>query len=404
MIKQIKNVGRRKSIQFVAAFAASLVFGGIASAQQTVKVGVLLPLSGGGAAFGTTSMRGIQLAADDFNKKGGVKSLGGAKIELVVADTPQPSVTAAATQRLISQNKVAAILGSFASSVTLVASEVTERAGVPLVTFSFADEITGRGYKNVFQVTPKATVMGRAQLDYTVALAKANGDSISKIAIFYEDTAYGTTQAKGLRESAKAAGIAVVVDEAYPAGIIDATPLINKLRGSGAQIVFPVSYLNDSILIIRTMRLQNIQIPTVGGAAGYVIPDFRTGLGQYTEGVLSVSTASHDMAPAITGQYKAKYGSFAPHDAILYAAAAEALFLAIDMAGSAEPAKVREALTKIKNCDNFAKASPAGCTSFDQSGSAVGAIPVMVQWRGDDLVTVYPPQVAKSKVVWPKIK
>src|SRR5690606_56390 len=101
-----------------------------------------LPMTGPNAAFGRTSVNGMQMAVEDFNAKGGVKSLGGAKIELVIADTPSPNTTAQSTQRLISRERVAAVLGSFASSTTIAAMEVTERAGVPLVTFSFADELT----------------------------------------------------------------------------------------------------------------------------------------------------------------------------------------------------------------------------------------------------------------------
>lgn len=397
-MKSNANVIRALTVTIATSTLAFAV--GQAYAVDTVKIGVLLPMTGANAAFGKTSLNGITLAVDDFNAKGGVKSLGGAKIELVIADTPTPNTAAASTQRLISQNKVTAVLGSFASSVTLAASEVTERAGVPLVTFSFADEVTSRGYKNIFQVAPKASAMGKAQFDYSLELAKLAGDPVKKIAILYEDTAYGTAQAKGLRDAAKAAGIEISMDEAYPLGITDVTPLVNKVRGSGAQMVFPVSYLNDSMLIIRSMRQQNIKTPMIGGAAGYVIPDFQKALGANAEGVLSISTASGDMNPKVNQMYKAKYGTFASHDAILYAAGAETLFKAINQAASTNPAKVREELSKIKNCDEFAKATPAGCMQFDKTGAAIGAKPVMVQWKGEDLVTVYPSDVAKAKVVW----
>lgn len=383
-----------------AALAAIFVVAPAAHAQKVVKLGVIMPMSGPNAAFGNTSLNGIKLAVEEFNARGGVKSLGGAKIELVVADIPQPNAAAAATQRLISQERVSGVIGSFVSSVTIAASEVTERAGVPLITFAFADEITGRGYKNVFQVSPKGSVVGRAQFDYALGLSKQAGEPVKKIAILYEDTAYGTAQAKGLREGAKAAGIEVVVDEAYPLGITDATPLVNKVRASGAQMVFPVSYLNDSLLIIRTMRQQNITTPTIGGAAGYIIPDFKKGLGQYAENVLSISTASYDKAPAIGERYKAKYGAFMPHDALIFGAATEAMMQAVDQARSDDPAKVRDALAKIKYCDGIAKGIPAGCVQFDQTGAAVGAKPVMVQWRGNNLVTVYPAELAKGKAIW----
>lgn len=377
---------------------------GVAQAADPVKVGVLLPMTGPNAAFGKTSLNGIRLAVDDFNAKGGVKSLNGAKIELVVADTPSPNVTAQATQRLISRDRVTAVLGSFASSTTLAASEVTERAGVPLVTFSFADEITSRGYKNVFQLSPKASDMGRGQFNYALALAKEAGTNVETVAILYEDTAYGTAQAKGLRDAAQQAGIKVVLDEAYPLGITDATALVNKVRGAQPDMIFPVSYLNDSMLLIRAMRQQNITAPMIGGAAGYVIPDFKAALGEYGEGVLSISTAADDYVPAIAEQYKAKYGTLMPHDALLYAAGAESLFHAINDAASTDPAKVREALTKINYCENFAKAAPAGCVSYDQNGLIENSFPVMVQWVGDKLVTVYPLEMATQKVVWPEAK
>src|SRR3954447_24072948 len=91
----------------------------------------------------------------------------------------------------------------------------------------------------------------------------------------------------------KKAGVQIVMDEAYPLGITDVTPLINKLRASGAQAVFPVSYLNDSLQIISVMRQPGIGMPASGGAAGYVIPDFEKGLGEYAEGILSIDTSNY---------------------------------------------------------------------------------------------------------------
>lgn len=403
MNKSTSYLMRRRLI--AASISAAAVFSTLpfsAFAAEPVKLGVVLPLSGPNAAFGTTSLNGIKLAVDQFNAAGGVRSLGGAKIELVIADIPQPNAAGATTQRLISQDKVSGVIGSFVSSITLAASEVTERAGIPIITFSFADQIVGRGYKNVFQLSPKGSVVGRAQFDYAIALAKQSGQDVKKVAILYEDTAYGTAQANGLREGAKNAGVEVALDEAYPLGITDATPLVNKIRASGAQLVFPVSYLNDSLLIIRTMRQQGITTPTIGGAAGYIIPDFKKALGSYAEGVLSIATANYDATREMAGKYKAKYGTFMPHDALIFAAATEAMMYAVNDAKSAEPQKIRDSLSKIKYCEGFARAIPAGCAQFDQSGAAIGAVPVMVQWRGDELVTVYPPNLAKGKVTWPK--
>ena len=209
---------------------------------------------------------------------------------------------------------------------------------------AFADEITGRGLESVFQVTPKASVTGRAQVNYTLAIAEAAGSKIEKIAIMYEETAYGIAQSRGLRRAAKDANIEIVMDEAYPLGITDATPLISKLHASGAQAVFPVSYLNDSLFIIRAMRQQRVAIPAIGGAAGYVIPDFAKGLGEFADDVLSISPSNYDLAPALTDPFRKRFGYFMVHEAIEHAVALDVLVQAIERAKSAKPKAVTEAL------------------------------------------------------------
>ncbi len=111
---------------------------------------------------------------------------------------PAPNAAAAATQRLISQDGVVGIVGSFVSSITLAASEVTERAGIPMITHSFADQITARGYKYIFQVTNTASTYGEKQFSDAVEIAKRAGNPVTKVAILYEDTAYGTCAGEGL--------------------------------------------------------------------------------------------------------------------------------------------------------------------------------------------------------------
>jgi len=125
---------------------------------------------------------------------------------------------------------------------------------------------------------PTPSVIGRAQVNHNLAIAKAAGGKVDKIAIMYEDTAFGIAQSRGLRRAAKDANTEVVMDESYPLGIIDATALVEKLRASGAQAVFPVSYLNDGLFIVRTMRREGITVPVIGGSAGYV-RRFRRGSG-----------------------------------------------------------------------------------------------------------------------------
>jgi branched-chain amino acid transport system substrate-binding protein len=386
-----------------AVSGASLLPHRARARAAAVNVGVILPLSGANAQFGINSRNGIELVAEEINAAGGIKALGGAKINLVVADsTSTPTTAATVAQRLITQNEVTAILGAFASSLTIAISEVTERRDIPLLTMSFADQITGRGFKNIFQVVAKASAIGKAQFDYTLAIAGAAGQKLGKVAIMYEDTAYGTAQAGGLRAGAKAAGVEIVMDDAYPLGITDATPLINKLRGSGAQAVFPVSYLNDSLLIIRTMRQQRITMPAVGGAAGYVIPDFEKGLGEFAEGVLSIAPANYDYRPELTERFRKKYGYFMVHEALEHAVCLDVLAQAIERAKSAKPEEVVKHLRGARFEGGWAKAMTGDAVQFDATGLNTLSVPVMTQWRKKELVTVWPKEVAKGEAVWEK--
>lgn len=393
----------RRSLMLAAAgsIAAPYVVRDAVAQGKAVNVGVIMPLSGANAQFGINSRNGVELVADEINAAGGIKALGGARINLVVADsTSTPTTAANVAQRLLTQNDVVAILGAFASSLTIAISEVTERRGVPLLTMSFSDQITGRGFENIFQVVAKASVLGKAQFDGTVAIAAAAGQKLEKVAIMYEDTAYGTSQAAGLREGAKAAGVQVVMDDAYPLGITDVTPLINKLRASGAQAVFPVSYLNDSLQIIRAMRQQRIAIPAIGGAAGYVIPDFEKGLGEFAEGVLSISPANYDLAPELTERFRKRYGYFMVHEALEHAVCMDVLAQAMEQAKSAKPDDLRKALRGTRFEGGWTKTMTGGAVQFDKTGLNTLSVPVMVQWRNKELVTVWPSDVAKAKAVW----
>jgi branched-chain amino acid transport system substrate-binding protein len=384
-----------------ALIAAPYLISSARAEAPAVNVGVIMPLSGPNAQFGINSRNGIELVADEINAAGGITELGGAKINLVVADaTSTPTTAGNVAQRLITQQDITAVLGAFASSLTLAISEVTERRDIPLLTMSFADQITGRGYKNIFQVVAKASVIGKAQFDYTAAIAQAAGARIDKIAIMYEDTAYGTAQANGLRAGAKAANVEIVVDDAYPLGITDTTPLVNKLRGSGAQAVFPVSYLNDSLLIIRTMRQQKLAIPAIGGAAGYVIPDFEKGLGEFSENVLSINTSNYDLAPELTERFRKRFGYFMVHEALEHAVCLEVLVQAIKKAKSAKAEEVAAALRGGKFTGGWINGMTGGAVQFDQTGLNALSVPLMVQWRGKDIVTVWPKEIAKSAPVW----
>lgn len=391
---------RRRVVKGLGAMglASALPLHAFAQAKP-VNVGVILPLSGANAQFGVNSRQGVELVADEINASGGLKGLGGAKINLVIADsTSTPTNAATVAQRMIAENDCCAILGAFASALTLAISEVTERRGVPLITMSYSDALTGRGFKNVFQVTPKGSVIGKAQFNFASELT-AGAAKVERVAIMFEDTAFGTSTASGLRAAAKAANVEIVMDEAYPLGITDVTPLINKLRASKAQIVFPVSYLNDSLLIVRAMRQQKINLPIVGGSAGYVIPDFAKALGDYADGVLSICSANYDLDVPATERYRKRFNAFMVHEALEHAVSLDVLAQAINAGKSAKSEDITKALRAQTFTEGWAKSMTNGAIKFDETGLNIHAEPVMVQWQKNELATVWPQKFAKAKFV-----
>jgi branched-chain amino acid transport system substrate-binding protein len=222
MVTIARTLTRRQAMAggTAAIVAAPFVIRSGLAQGAAVNIGVIQPLSGANAQFGINCRNGIEFVADTINAAGGIKALGGAKINLIVSDaTSNPTTASTVAQRLITQNELTAVLGAYASSLTLVISEVTARADIPFLTQAYADEITGRGLESVFKVTATASVIGRAQFNFTLAIAEAAGGRIEKIAIMYEDTAYGIAQSRGLRRAAKDANIEVVMDEPYPLGI-----------------------------------------------------------------------------------------------------------------------------------------------------------------------------------------
>ena len=168
-VTQITNgLPRRRAIMGAGAalIAAPFVIRAGFAQPAAVNIGVIQPLSGANAQSGISCRNGIELVADEINATGGIRALGGAKINLVVSDaTSNPASAAIVVERMTAQNDLTAILGAFVSSLSLAISEATARADIPFLTQSYADEIMGRGLENVFKVTATATVLGRAQVN-----------------------------------------------------------------------------------------------------------------------------------------------------------------------------------------------------------------------------------------------
>jgi branched-chain amino acid transport system substrate-binding protein len=331
------------------------------------------------------------------NDAGGIKSLGGAKLNLIVSDVQSDTtVTRTETDRLISGYKLSAIHGCFASALTLIASEVAERAKMPMLTGSSSDQLN-KDRRYTFTPFSRASQFALAQLQ----MSKLVSDK-PKVAVIFENTAFGTSTSNGLREQAPGQGVEIVMFEPYSAGLADAGPLINKVKASGANMLFPVSYLNDLILIIRAIKQNGLQIAINGGSGGFVIPDFYKNVGSVAEGLLGVAHWNHDVnadAQRVNEVYKKRYGEFLFEYAGGLVAQTFMIADAIERAGSANPQKVRDALSTLDVSSGYAAMGPGGKVKFGPNGKNIYAHPVGVLPLHADLATVFPKDDARASLM-----
>jgi branched-chain amino acid transport system substrate-binding protein len=391
--------GRRDFLKKSVGAVATAAFGipRKVLAAEAVNIGGLYPITGSFAQIGQGCVNAAKLAVEMVNDAGGIKSLGGAKLNLIVSDVQSDTtVTRTETDRLISGYKLSAIHGCFASALTLIASEVAERAKMPMLTGSSSDQLN-KDRRYTFTPFSRASQFALAQLQ----MSKLVSDK-PKVAVIFENTAFGTSTSNGLREQAPGQGVEIVMFEPYSAGLADAGPLINKVKASGANMLFPVSYLNDLILIIRAIKQNGLQIAINGGSGGFVIPDFYKNVGSVAEGLLGVAHWNHDVnadAQRVNEVYKKRYGEFLFEYAGGLVAQTFMIADAIERAGSANPQKVRDALSTLDVSSGYAAMGPGGKVKFGPNGKNIYAHPVGVQWQHADLATVFPKDDARASLM-----
>jgi branched-chain amino acid transport system substrate-binding protein len=223
-----------------------------------------------------------------------------------------------------------------------------------------------------------------------------------KVAVIFENTAFGTSTSNGLREQAPGEGVEIVMFEPYSAGLTDASPLINKVKASGANMLFPVSYLNDLILIIRAIKQVGLEVAINGGSGGFVIPDFYKNVGNVAEGLLGVAHWNHDINPdaqSVNAAYQKQYGEFLFEYAGGLVAQTFMIADALERAASTDPQKVRDAIASLDISAGYAAMCPGGKVKFGPDGKNIYAHPVGVQWQHGDLATVFPKEEARAPLM-----
>lgn len=294
------------------AVAAGLLMNGVAAqAEDDLKIGVMFPLSGPMALIGNEAYQAAQVARDMFNERGGAH---GRKIAFAVADAPGPTQGNAEATRLVVREKVPLIAGTYASSIALAASEVTEREGVLYwETIAVADKFTGRNYKNVVRLTFQASMMGEAAADFTKDLASKFGKTPEemKVAVISEDSEFGQSVGDAAASRVEANGMKLVANERYSKTVTDLSSLILSLKAAGPDVVIATSYLNDGVLFVRQARELDFDMGAlVGIGTGYALPDFLEATGKNAEGIFDVDAPASPNVANLPPETQEVYAEF----------------------------------------------------------------------------------------------
>jgi branched-chain amino acid transport system substrate-binding protein len=405
-----------------AALAASTLpaFSQNAFAQDAgdVRIGLTYPLSGASAQIGVDAQKAFETAAEIINNnydfdlplaKGvGLPGLGSAKVRLIFADhQSDPQKGRAEAERLITQENVCAIVGTYQSAVAVTVSQICERYQIPFLSAeNSSPSLHRRGLKYFFRPAPHDEMYSAAMFDFFDAMKK-KGTKIETLALFHEDTIFGTDSGNAQAKLAAERGYKIVADIKYRSNAPSLSAEVQQLKAANADVLMPSSYTTDGILLIKTMAelgyKANAIVAQDGGFSDKALYD---AVGDKLEDSISRSTFSLDLAikrpmvGTVNAMYKERSGKdlndLTSREFIGLLVLAEA----IDRAKSTDGQKIREALmaTDIPGEQTI---MPWRRVKFDEMGQNNEADPVLLQYVGGKFVTIFPQQAAIAEAVWP---
>jgi branched-chain amino acid transport system substrate-binding protein len=404
----------------LCAASISVALAGSASAQdKTVKIGAVFPLSGGAASAGVHAKAAIETAMDIINnahpelgnfplaKNAGLAGLGGAKVEVVFADNQgSPATGQNQTLRLITEEKVVALTGAYQSGITLTASAIAEKYGIPFVNGeSVAANLTERGFKWFFRVTPVASDFAKVYYDFLTDM-KAAGAKTDNIALVHDNTEYGTSVASVITSAFKEKGVTIAQDISYAVNATDVQSQVLQLKEKKPDVVIMIAYTSDAILYSKTMQALDYKPPMmIADDSGYSDPSFIKSVGKITQGVFNRSSWSvgppGSPTAIIADMYKKKSGDEMDDTAAREMQGFLVLCDAIDRAGSTDPAKIQAALKATDLKPDQLMIGYRG-VKFDDKGQNILASGVIIQLQdGENYVGVWPKAGADKSPAMP---
>ena len=372
---------------------------------ETIKIASLHPLSGASAADGQQMDNGAKLAVEAINSAGGIKSLGGAKLELVSADSQgKPEVGQSEAQRLI-QDGAVGIVGTYQSAVSANVATVAERNKVPfIIDISVADSILNQGFKYTFRVQPSATVIGEEGAQYLFDMSTAAGKPVKKAAFLHEQGPFGSGVRDAFTKRAKELGFEVSPAISYDAAsVADLTTAVTQVKASGADVLAVAGYYRDGVLVAKAVDAVKPPINAVYGVANgaFDLPQFPKDAGAAAEGYFDANyhpDFTKDTTKAFAELYKKRYNDDVRTGAVLSYDSVRVLADAIERAKSTEPAKIRDAVAQTSLESLMAQSGPI---AFDGKGENKGAIPILMQVQDGVVNQVWPKELAQAEPKYP---
>lgn len=403
MTKPFGTLDRRTLLRGATAAAALVAAPAYLRAQgAAVKIGILQPMTGALAFDGQQGRLGAELAIKAINDAGGIKSMGGAKLEPVFGDARSTPEGGTQEVERMQAEGVAAIVGGFASPICLASSQAAARYDLPyLVDVGVSDQIVSRGLKNTFRFAPGFGKVTQQALENLVRLNDAAGKPAKTVVLVHEDGLFGSGLAKLLQAELPKRGFEVLETIAHPTPARDMSNVALQIRAKNPDLVIPSSYYGEFVLLARTMQQQRIRPKGIYAVLNGAASNFRF-VKEFPDAAANVMDCNHWHDPrkpeaiALRKAVEAD-GKVWTYNVPLNYSSVKLLADALERAGSADRAKVTEALA----ASTFeGHVMPYGPTKFE-NGQNTGAAPVNTQVQGNDIKVIFPDAFADAKPVFP---
>ncbi len=374
-------------------------------AQDKVVVGIPLAITGIHAKFGEQHHNGYKLALEEILAQGGIRKgpFKGKKLEFKFEDDEgKPEKAKAVTEKLITRDNLPMIMGGYASSEVFAIAGTATQYGTPFLSPSgAADEITQKGWKNVFRLNQPASEYCSGLQDFMLKIVKP-----ASMVILFENTLFGTSTAKAMKEWCEENKIKVMMFEPYEAGTPDFKPLLTRVKATKAEVIFMVSYIMDAVLLTRqTAELDIDSKLFCGGAAGFALPEFLSGVGKLAEGVMTAVLWSHDVkypgAREFYDKFSKKY-NLAPtyHGAEAYSAA----YVCRDVLERTKSLSKEDLIKSLSETNMMTIFGPVKFVNYKKFTNQNKVPSLVVQVIKMKHETIWPQEAAAAKYLYPQPK